>query len=93
MRFTSTRDCDFAAKPNIISTHACFVQPLWPDSLHTRGVMSSDESVTSLSSTQMDHEDDLWDNYGHTHTPIINRIYVMADVEDSVCSCSHRDLL
>lgn len=36
-----------------------------------------------------DHEDSLWDDYEYKHTPIINRIYVMADVEDSVRSNTH----
>ena len=35
------------------------------------------------------HEDRLWDEYEYEHTPIINRMYVMADVEDLVCFCAH----
>ena len=40
----------------------------------------------------MDQEYDeysLWGDYEYKHTPIINRIYVMADVEDLVCFYAH----
>ena len=35
------------------------------------------------------HEDSLRDDYEYKHTPIINRIYVMADVQDLVCVYAH----
>lgn len=52
-------------------------------------------SVVAKTSPNMDqeyHEDRLWDEYEYEHTPIINRIYVMADVQDLVCIYAHARL-